>query len=69
MKDMNLRVVKEVKAIDQFIAVMEFLNAMGYDTSKLTLLDAAVLKADIIGAIETAEKLEPVLTDDRVTVY
>jgi hypothetical protein len=69
MKNMNLKAVKEVKAIDQFIAVMDFLNAMGYDTSKLTLLDAAVLKADIIGAIETAEKLEPVLTDDRVTVY
>jgi hypothetical protein len=66
MKDMNLRVVKEVKAIDQFIAVMEFLNAMGYDTSKLTLLDAAVLKADIVGAIETAEYLEPI---SSVTVW
>jgi hypothetical protein len=69
MKNMNLKAVKEVKAIDQFIAVMDFLNAMGYDTSKLTLLDAAVLKADIIGAIETAEKLEITKLDDRVTVY
>ena len=58
MKDMNLRVVKEVTAIDQFIAVMDFLNAMGYDTSKLTLLDATVLKADIIKTIETAEQLD-----------
>jgi hypothetical protein len=69
MKDMNLRVVKEVTAIDQFIAVMDFLNAMGYDTSTLTLLDAAVLKSDIVGAIETAEKLEWVSTNDQVTVY
>lgn len=69
MKNMNLKAVKEVTAIDQFIAVMDFLNAMGYDTSKLTLLDAAVLKADIVGAIETAEHLEPISSDDQVTVW
>jgi len=69
MKNMNLKTVKKVTAIDQFIAVMDFLNAMGYDTSKLTLLDAAVLKADIVGAIETAERLEPISVTDGVTVY
>lgn len=58
MKNMNLKAVKEVKSIDQFVAVMDFLEAMGYDTSKLTTLDVAVLKADIIGAIEAAEKLD-----------
>ena len=58
MKNMNLKAVKEVKAIDQFVAVMDFLDAMGYDTSSLTTLDVAVLKSDVIGAIETAEKLE-----------
>ena len=69
MKNMNLKTVKKVTAIDQFIAVMDFLNAMGYDTSKLTLLDAAVLKADIVGAIETAERLESIPSNDGVTVY
>ena len=58
MKNMDLKVVKEVKSIDQFVAVMDFLGAMGYDTSSLTTLDVAVLKADIIGAIEVAEKLD-----------
>ena len=57
MKNLNLKAVKEVKAIDQFVAVMDFLDAMGYDTSELTTLDVAVLKADIIEAIEAAEKL------------
>jgi hypothetical protein len=58
MSNMDLKAVKEVTSIDQFVAVMDFLEAMGYDTSKLTTLDVAVLKADIIGAIGAAEKLD-----------
>jgi hypothetical protein len=55
---MNLEKLNEVSNIDQFIAVMDFLKAMGYDTSKLTALDVAVLKSDIIRAIGMAEKIE-----------
>ena len=54
----DLKVVEEVNVLDQFVAVMDFLKAMGYDTSKLTVLDVAVLKSDITRAIEMAEKIE-----------
>lgn len=56
---MELKKVKEVSTTDQFLAVMDMLQALGYETSQLTILDAAVLKHDIIKAIEAAEKLEP----------
>jgi hypothetical protein len=54
----DLKVVEEVNVLDQFVAVMDFLKAMGYDTSKLTALDVAVLKSDITRAIGMAEKIE-----------
>ena len=56
---MNLKVVKEVKAIDRFVALMDYLEAMGYDTSSLTGLDVATLNYDITRAIEDCEKLIP----------
>lgn len=55
---LELEQVKEVSAIDQFIAVMDFLDVMGYDTSKLTMLNASQLKYDIIKAIENCEALD-----------
>lgn len=55
---LELEQIKEVSAIDQFMAVMDFLNTMGYDTSKLTILNASQLKYDIIKAIENCESLE-----------
>ena len=51
----NLKKVKEVSNIDQFIAVMDFLKAMGYDTSKLSVMDAVYLRGDIVRAIENCE--------------
>ncbi len=45
----------DVNVMDQFIAVMDFLKAMGYDTSKLSVMDAAYLKSDIVRAIENCE--------------
>ena len=65
---MNLKKVKEVNAADQFIAVMDMLQALGYDTNQLTILDAAVLKHDIIVAIESSEKLKYEGLDDRESV-
>jgi hypothetical protein len=55
---LKLKQVKEVSAVDQFMAVMDFLNAMGYNTSKLTMLNASQLKYDIIKAIEGCEDLD-----------
>lgn len=57
MKKMDLEIVKEVKLLDQVIAVMDFLEALGYDNTKLTAQDVVVLKSDLIKTIESAEKL------------
>jgi len=66
---MKLEKVNEVSAIDQFIAVMDFLKAMGYDTSKLTVMDAASLKYDIVKAINESETVEHNPPNNKVTVY
>jgi hypothetical protein len=52
---MKLEKLNEVSNIDQFIAVMDFLKAMGYDTSKLSVMDVAYLKGDIVRAIDNCE--------------
>ena len=62
----------DVNVMDQFIAVMDFLKAMGYDTSKLSVMDAAYLKSDIVRAIENcedpyAEYMTTKNHDDQVT--
>jgi hypothetical protein len=62
----------DVNVMDQFIAVMDFLKAMGYDTSKLSVMDAAYLKSDIVRAIENcedpyAEYMTTKNNDDQVT--
>lgn len=48
----------EVSQIDQVVALMEFLTAMGYETSQLTIMEVMYLKHDIIEAIERAD-LDP----------
>ena len=55
----KLSQVKEVSTIDQFFAVMDFLNAMGYDTNGLTVLEAAGIKHDLVRAIEGCEDVLP----------
>ena len=51
----NLKKVNEVNAADQFIAVLDMLKALGYDTNELSILDVASLKHDIIKAINECE--------------
>ena len=51
----NLKQIKEVSHIDQFMAVMDMLVALGYDTSQLSILEVAQLKYDILNAIGTSE--------------
>jgi hypothetical protein len=55
---LELKKVKEVSLVDQFLAVMDFLKTMGYETEHLTVQDAANLKYDIIKAIENCEELD-----------
>jgi hypothetical protein len=54
----NLKKVQEVKMIDQFVAMMEFLKAMGYDTSELSALDVATLRYDVLYTIDNCEELK-----------
>jgi len=51
----NLKQVKEVSYINQFIAVMDFLKAMGYETSELNVMEVNYLHGDITKAIENCE--------------
>ena len=48
----------EVSQIDQVMALMDFLTAMGYETGQLTIMEVMYLKSDIIKAIESAD-LDP----------
>jgi hypothetical protein len=48
----KLERVKEVSAIDEFLAVMGLLETLGYETSGLTMLDTAQIKYDIIQALD-----------------
>lgn len=65
----NLKKVKEVSAIDQFLAVMDLLKVLGYETDKLTIMDVTYLKSDIIKAIEESE-LDPYseLMDNKMVI-
>lgn len=54
----NLKKVKEVNVADQFIAIMDMLQALGYETSGLTILDVASIKHDVLKAIDAAETVD-----------
>jgi hypothetical protein len=49
---MKLEKITSTSAIEEFIAVMEFLQKMGFDASKLTVLEAADLKRNILKVVE-----------------
>ena len=48
----NLVKVKEVKTIDQFQAVMTFLESMGMEVSELTIKEVADIKYNLLKAID-----------------
>jgi hypothetical protein len=50
-----MKQIKEVSMTEQFITVVDLLEALGYDVKDLTLLDVAKLRYDIIKAIEECE--------------
>jgi hypothetical protein len=51
----KLERVKEVGITDEFLAVMDLLDALGYETSKLTMLDMSQIKYDVMKAIDGFE--------------
>jgi hypothetical protein len=48
----KLTKVAEVKMIDQFQAVMVFLESMGFETSELTSTDVASIRYDLLKSID-----------------
>ena len=54
----KLEQVKEVTMIDQFVAITDLLENLGYETSELTLIDVANIRYDILKSIENLELKE-----------
>ena len=57
----KLKQVKEIKMIDQFIAITDLLEKLGYETSdlsELTLMDVAHIRYDLLKSIESLELKE-----------
>ena len=54
----KLEQVKEIKMIDQFIAITDLLENLGYETSGLTVMDIANIRYDILKSIESLELKE-----------
>jgi hypothetical protein len=48
----KLTKVAKVKMMDQFIAVMTFLESMGIETSELTHTDVASIRYDLLKSID-----------------
>jgi len=49
---------EEVSQINQVVALMDFLTAMGYETGQLTIIEVMYLKRNIIETIDEAD-LDP----------
>jgi hypothetical protein len=54
----KLEQVKEITMINQFIAITDLLENLGYETSKLTVMDIANIRYDILKSIESLELKE-----------
>jgi len=54
----KLEQVKEITMINQFIAITDLLENLGYETSKLTVMDIANIRYDILKSIENLELKE-----------
>jgi hypothetical protein len=54
----KLEQVKEITMINQFIAITDLLENLGYETSELTLMDVANIRYDILKSIKSLELKE-----------
>ena len=54
----RLEKIREATMIDQFIAIMDLLENLGYETSESTLMDIASIRYDILKSIESLELKE-----------
>jgi hypothetical protein len=51
----NLKKIKEVNTVDEFQAVMDLLGKLGYETDKLTIMEVAEIRYDVLKAIKGIE--------------
>ena len=54
----EIKITEEVSQINQVVALMDFLTAMGYETGQLTIIEVMYLKRNIIETIDEAD-LDP----------
>jgi hypothetical protein len=54
----EMKRTEEVSQINQVVALMDFLTAMGYETGQLTIIEVMYLKRNIIETIDEAD-LDP----------
>ena len=52
MTKLKLTQVAEVSMMDQFMAVMTFLESMGIETSELTSMDVASIRYNLLKSID-----------------
>jgi hypothetical protein len=48
----KLKKIKEVSIVDEFQAVMDLLDALGYETDQLTVDEVATIRYDILKIIK-----------------
>ena len=47
--------VKEVNIVEEFQAVIDLLNALGYETDQLSIMEVAEIRYDVLKAIKGIE--------------
>ena len=51
----NLKKIKEVNIVEEFQAVIDLLNALGYETDQLSVIEVAKIRHDVLKAIKGIE--------------
>jgi hypothetical protein len=52
----SLKKIKEVNVVEEYIAIMNLLGELGYETEQLTVFQVAEIKRNIFQAIKGVEQ-------------
>ena len=50
-----MKKVKEINVVEEYIAIMDCIKALGYETDKLTIMEVAEIRYDVLKAIKGIE--------------
>lgn len=64
-----MKAEKEIKAIDQAIAIMDCLNALGYDTSSLSIVQVFNIKNTLAEVMDGIEGECKSIEDNKTDIY